>query len=41
VEVNDRTTPPILSRSQQELYWRRQAEYRQRWGDRYRLPDSF
>jgi len=35
------TTPPILSRSLQELYWRRKAEYRKRWGDRYRLPESF
>jgi ribosomal-protein-alanine N-acetyltransferase len=35
------TTPPILSRSQQELYWRRKAEHRKRWGDRYRLPESF
>jgi ribosomal-protein-alanine N-acetyltransferase len=35
------TTPPILSRSLQELYWRRKAEHRQRWGDRYRLPESF
>jgi len=41
VEVNDRTTPPILSRSQQELYWRRKEEHRKRWGDRYRLPESF
>jgi len=41
VEVNDRTTPPIRSRSQQELYWRRKEEHRKRWGDRYRLPESF
>jgi len=35
------TTPPIMARSQQELYWRRKAEHRKRWGDRYRLPDTF
>ncbi len=35
------TTPPLAAQTERDLYRRRKREHRERWGDRYRLPDAF
>lgn len=34
------TTPPLASRTFRELYERKYCEHKERWGDRYLLPDQ-